>query len=86
MEPMTQAQRRLMKTRVMSRPPSTNNMRRCPVRLLCVFVLLVPCAPLNSSCSVLGPIVGLPIQLAGSALQMLTSNPIGTAAAAATLF
>jgi hypothetical protein len=53
------------------------------VRLLLLATLL---AGTSSSCSLLGPIVGLPIRVAGSALQMLTANPVGTAAAAAAVF
>jgi hypothetical protein len=61
-------------------------MKRRITRRLLLLVLLSNCVALSSSCSILGPIVGLPIRLAGSALQMVSSNPVGAAAAAATVF
>jgi hypothetical protein len=61
-------------------------MTRRIVRLLLVLVVLSNCVAMSSSCSILGPIVGLPVRLAGGALRMVGSNPVGAAAAAATVF
>jgi hypothetical protein len=41
---------------------------------------------MTSSCSILGPVLGIPLKVAGSVLKTVTTNPVGAAAGAAAVF
>jgi hypothetical protein len=61
-------------------------MRASIFRPLAQALLLAGVLSTASSCQILGPLIAMPFRLLGQALGMVSSNPIGTAAAGAALF
>ena len=71
--------------RLPTRMSAAEKLRRL-VRPLALIVLITCCGGMTSSCSILGPILGIPLKVAGSVLKTVTTNPVGAAAGAAAVF